>query len=57
MDEIKEIFKRINSVSYALNAMEINNALYEGEYIKTAKRIIESQSMTELSLFDDNALR
>lgn len=56
MDEIKEIFKRINSVSYALNAMEINNALYEGEYIKTAKRIIESQSMTELSLFDDNAL-
>jgi len=36
-----EIFRRINSVQYALNAMEIRNALYEGEFISTAKHIVE----------------
>ncbi|MBF8982780.1 DUF262 domain-containing protein [Lutibacter sp. B2] len=39
--KIKDIFKRINSVDYALEAMEINNALYDGEYINTAKSILE----------------
>ncbi|MCC5653184.1 DUF262 domain-containing protein [Nostoc sp. XA013] len=29
--EIREVFKRINSVQYALNAIEISNSLYEGE--------------------------
>ena len=32
-NNIKEIFKRINSVNYALNATEIRNALYDGEFI------------------------
>ncbi|MBW4605661.1 MAG: DUF262 domain-containing protein [Hassallia sp. WJT32-NPBG1] len=40
--EIREVFKRINSVQYALNAIEINNSLYEGEFITTAKDIIEN---------------
>jgi hypothetical protein len=31
IDEIKEVFKRINSTSYSLNAMEINNARFDGE--------------------------
>jgi hypothetical protein len=39
---IKEIFKRINSVQYALNAVEIENALYEGEFISTAKDIVDN---------------
>jgi len=39
--QIRDIFKRINSVNYALNAVEIRNALYEGEFIKTAKIILE----------------
>lgn len=29
-DEVKEIFQRINSTNYALNAMEIHNARYDG---------------------------
>lgn len=56
MERIKEIFKRINSVSYALNAMEINNALYEGEYIKTAKSIAECEALKGIELFDDTSL-
>lgn len=52
--QIIEIFKRINSVSYALNAMEINNALYEGVYITTAQEIQNSDSFTNLEMFSQN---
>ena len=38
---IKEVFKRINSVNYALNAIEITNALYDGAFINTANEILE----------------
>ncbi|WP_375282612.1 DUF262 domain-containing protein [Marinicauda pacifica] len=31
-NELKETFQRINATNYALNDMEVNNALYEGEY-------------------------
>lgn len=41
-NEIREVFKRINSVSYALNAIEITNALYDGEFIQTANNILEN---------------
>jgi len=34
IEEIKEIFTRINSTNYALNAMELHNARYEGEFKK-----------------------
>lgn len=52
-DEIKEIFNRINSVQYALNAMEINNALYEGEYIATAKQIIDDGKLSKFDVFNE----
>jgi Protein of unknown function DUF262 len=45
--QIREIFKRINSVNYALNAVEIRNALYEGEFIKAAKKILETNRLFE----------
>lgn len=47
----KEIFKRINSVQYALNAIEIQNALYEGEFISTAKEIAQKDKVVS-NLFD-----
>jgi hypothetical protein len=52
--QIVEIFQRINSVSYALNAMEINNALYEGKYISTAQEIQASDTFTDLEMFSQN---
>lgn len=55
-EEIKEIFKRINSVSYALNSMEINNALYNGEYIETAQNVCELPSFKQLNIFGEYAL-
>lgn len=50
-DTLKQIFKRINSVQYALNAIEIQNALYEGEFISTAKEIAQKDKVVA-NLFD-----
>ncbi|MEH2217217.1 MAG: DUF262 domain-containing protein [Nostoc sp.] len=52
--EIREVFKRINSVQYALNAIEISNSLYEGEFITTAKDILENNALfTSLEVFSE----
>lgn len=52
-EKIIEIFKRINSVQYALNAIEIQNALYEGEFISTAKNIMENSRFSELEILSE----
>lgn len=54
LGKIKDIFNRINSVQYALNAMEINNALYEGDYINTAKEISANSNLSKLEIFSEN---
>lgn len=54
-EEIKEIFRRINSVSYALNSMEINNALYNGQFIETAKKVCELESFMNNNVFGERA--
>lgn len=40
-ETIIEIFSRINSTKFTLNSIEINNALYDGEFISTAKNILD----------------
>lgn len=51
---IRAIFKRINSVNYALNAVEISNALYDGEFIKAAKVILDnSELFAEANVFSE----
>ncbi|HEX8451607.1 MAG TPA: DUF262 domain-containing protein [Longimicrobium sp.] len=40
--EIKEIFTRINSTNYALNAMEIQNARFEGDFKKFGETLAEN---------------
>ncbi|NVH63389.1 DUF262 domain-containing protein [Pseudomonas simiae] len=47
IDQIKQVFQRINSTSYGLNAMEIHNARYGGEFKKFAEKI------SQLDFFDD----
>ena len=37
-ETIIEIFRRINSTNFTLTAIEINNAIYNGEFISCAKR-------------------
>lgn len=51
-DEVKEIFRRINSVGYALNAIEVNNALYDGAFISLAKEILEHEVWKKIHIFN-----
>lgn len=53
-EKIIEIFKRINSVQYALNAIEIQNALYEGDFIETAKTVMANSRFSELEILSES---
>lgn len=50
-DTIKEVFRRINLTQYRLNDIEINNAIYEGEFISTAKDILNHLDNNSFPLF------
>ena len=55
-DTINEVFRRINLTQYRLNDIEINNAIYEGEFISTAKDILNHLDNDSFPLFSDNEL-
>lgn len=55
-DTIKEVFRRINLTQYRLNDIEINNAIYEGEFISTAKDILNHLDSDSFPIFSDNEL-
>jgi len=49
-DVIIEVFRRINSTNFTLNAIEINNAVYDGEFISCAKEILKIIDSEELKV-------
>ncbi|WP_378187426.1 DUF262 domain-containing protein [Aquimarina sp. W85] len=57
-DTIIEIFKRINSTNFTLTAVEINNAIYNGEFISCAKEILETINQAEhkVPIFSESEL-
>ena len=55
-ESIKEVFKRINSTQYALNSIELHNAIYDGEFIATAKEILEDADVDKLPFFSDSQI-
>ncbi|HRY52286.1 MAG TPA: DUF262 domain-containing protein [Candidatus Portnoybacteria bacterium] len=55
-ERIKQIFERINSVNYALNATEIRKALYDGEFISVAKNISGDKILEKINVFSENQL-
>lgn len=57
IDEIKEVFRRINSTSYALNAMEVHNARYDGEYKTLAEELSTNRIFEEHKFFSANEIR
>lgn len=57
MDEIKEIFQRINSTNYALNAMETNNARYDGPLKKLADEVSTDPFFENYRVFRANEIR
>ena len=56
-DEIREIFQRINSTSYSLKGIEINNAVYTGPFILTAKDVADWQFFDDFRAFTSHDYR
>lgn len=52
-DTIKEVFRRINQTKYSLNPIEIQNAFYDGEFITTAKEILDHFDVNALPVFSE----
>lgn len=57
IDQIKEVFRRINSTSYALNAMEIDNARYDGEFKRLADELSQDDLFEDSKFFSPNEVR
>ncbi|MGG3738448.1 DUF262 domain-containing protein [Aeribacillus pallidus] len=57
IDKIKEVFQRINSTSYSLNAMEINNARYDGELKQISLTLSEKNFFEKYNVFSANDIR
>lgn len=53
-ETIKEIFRRINLTKFNLEDIEIHNAVYNGEFISTAKKcLIFTEVLKDLEIFND----
>ena len=57
ISEIKEIFERINSTNYSLNAMEKNNARYDGEIKQFAEELSENSFFEKHRVFSATDIR
>jgi hypothetical protein len=57
IEQIKEVFRRINSTSYSLNAMEIENARYDGEFKVLADELAQAQIFEEAKFFSPTEIR
>ena len=55
-ETIIEIFSRINLTQYSLHQVEIEHAVYDGEFINTAKEILESIDLSGLPTFSDSEI-
>lgn len=57
LEEIKEVFQRINSTSYGLNAMELNNSRYAGAFKSLAEWLAEFPMFERMRVFSASDIR
>lgn len=55
--EIRCIFRRINKYSFPLNAQELRNARFEGQFIQTVEKISENSFWLNSGIFSANDFR
>lgn len=55
-ETIREIFKRINKTKFSLEQIEIQNAVYDGQFISLAKDILQSIDKDHIPIFSDSEL-
>lgn len=57
MSEIIDVFQRINSTNYSLNAMEINNARFDGEIKRFAEQLSQDPFFAYHNVFSFTDIR
>lgn len=57
IDQIKEVFERINATKYSLNDMEIHNARFAGEFKKFAESVSQNPFFDKHRIFSANEIR
>ena len=57
IEEIKEVFRRINSTKYSLNAMEVHNARFDGALKKFSENLAEHDFFQANGAFKTNDVR
>lgn len=55
-ETIREIFRRINLTKFSLEQIEIQQALYDGEFISTGKDILDRIEEDEFPIFSESEL-
>ncbi|MCB1581336.1 MAG: DUF262 domain-containing protein [Alphaproteobacteria bacterium] len=55
--EILEVFKRINSTNYALNAMEVHNARFDGAFKQFGETLAEHPFFEQINFFRTTEVR
>nr|WP_320135629.1 DUF262 domain-containing protein [uncultured Amphritea sp.] len=51
---VREIFRRINLTKFKLSDIEIQNAIYDGKFIQTAKELSNDIELGEFGVFHDS---
>ena len=57
IEEIREVFQRINSTKYSLNAMEIHNSRFDGALKKYAEELSQHNFFSDNNIFRTNDIR
>ena len=57
IEDIREVFRRINATRYALNAMEIHNARYAGQYKEFAETLAQELFFEKHRIFSPGDIR
>ncbi|MEH6564497.1 MAG: DUF262 domain-containing protein [Halopseudomonas sp.] len=57
IEHIKEVFKRINSTSYGLNAMELHNSRFGGEFKQFAEEISKAEVFERNRVFTSTDIK
>ncbi|WP_339344355.1 DUF262 domain-containing protein [uncultured Alcanivorax sp.] len=56
-ETVRRVFERINSTSYGLNAMELNNSRYGGAFKQLSEWLAEQPLLGDLGVFSANDIR
>ena len=53
-ETIREVFRRINLTKFKLEDIEIHNAVYDGQFIQTARNILDHAGLEEYGVFRES---